>query len=139
MSGEAVVTAAERYIGTPFHHQGRLPGVGLDCIGLVLCALREAGYQPPESSEAYGRAPKPTTMRRQLLRASRVLGADEPWRPGDALWLRIKRDPSHIALWTGHDLIHAYAQVGRVVRQPLDAQWRQCVESALRYRGLDVG
>ena len=38
-----IVWAARSYIGTPFHHQGRLPGVGLDCMGVPWCALRAAG------------------------------------------------------------------------------------------------
>ncbi len=31
---DAAIAAARTCLGTPFHHQGRAPGVGLDCIGL---------------------------------------------------------------------------------------------------------
>ncbi|MFZ1680734.1 MAG: peptidase P60, partial [Rhizobiaceae bacterium] len=31
-----VVAEAERWIGTPYRHQGSTRGVGCDCLGLVL-------------------------------------------------------------------------------------------------------
>jgi cell wall-associated NlpC family hydrolase len=34
---------AQSWLGTPFQHQGRLKGIGVDCIGLVLEVYREAG------------------------------------------------------------------------------------------------
>lgn len=46
------------YVGTPYHHQGRMPGVGLDCPGPVICAARHHGIMPPEFNvTAYGRIP----------------------------------------------------------------------------------
>ena len=39
-----MIAAARACIGTPFHHQGRRPGAGLDCIGLIVIALRAAGF-----------------------------------------------------------------------------------------------
>lgn len=41
------VERVRSYIGTPFAHQGRLPGVGLDCPGPLICACRELGLKPP--------------------------------------------------------------------------------------------
>jgi hypothetical protein len=35
------VTTVRSYVGTPFHHQGRLPGVGMDCPATIICALWE--------------------------------------------------------------------------------------------------
>ncbi|MBE0615136.1 MAG: hypothetical protein IH604_15800 [Burkholderiales bacterium] len=34
---------ARGFIGTPFHHMGRLPGVGLDCSGVLICLGRDLG------------------------------------------------------------------------------------------------
>lgn len=38
-----IVNTARDYLGTPFHHAGRLPGVGMDCVGLPICIMRELG------------------------------------------------------------------------------------------------
>lgn len=33
---QSVVNAARSWLGTPFKHQGRLKGIGCDCLGLVI-------------------------------------------------------------------------------------------------------
>lgn len=137
MAREDVLSAAASYIGTPFHHQGRVPHVGLDCVGLIICAYQAAGYSLGDYRR-YTRSPKPEVMRRELLARSRVLDRDEPWQPGDVLWFRVRSQPQHLALWTGRDMIHAYSKIGRVDRHPLTRPWRSLLESALRYRGFDV-
>ena len=38
-----IVKAARTYIGTPFHHRERQPGIALDCVGLLVCVARELG------------------------------------------------------------------------------------------------
>src|SRR3546814_9911127 len=43
MTGSDIVTAARACINTPFRAQGRLPGVGLDCVGLAAVAVRAGG------------------------------------------------------------------------------------------------
>ncbi len=35
-SGSDVVRTARTWLGTPYHHQGRLKGVGVDCAGLLI-------------------------------------------------------------------------------------------------------
>lgn len=42
------VNAARAYIGTPWHHRGRLPGVAIDCGGIVVCALRDTKLRDPD-------------------------------------------------------------------------------------------
>jgi branched-chain amino acid transport system ATP-binding protein len=53
---EALVAEARCWLGTPFRHQGRIRGQGVDCIGLVLEPARALGltdYRPG----AYSRLP----------------------------------------------------------------------------------
>jgi hypothetical protein len=43
---------------TPFHHQARLEGVGVDCVGLVISVAREMGAVPADwDVGGYGRVP----------------------------------------------------------------------------------
>jgi hypothetical protein len=41
-----VATQARAWIGTPFAHQHRARGVGVDCVGLVIGVARELGLVP---------------------------------------------------------------------------------------------
>lgn len=46
------LASVRTYLGTPYAHQGRTPGQRLDCLGVVLCALKEQGWQEQENSRA---------------------------------------------------------------------------------------
>ncbi len=43
LCNQELINTARTYLGTPFKHQGRLKGVGVDCIGLIMCVLKELG------------------------------------------------------------------------------------------------
>lgn len=45
---ELVVTAARRWVGTPYRHRAALRGVGCDCIGLLRGVWAEVVGEPPE-------------------------------------------------------------------------------------------
>jgi len=53
-SSERVVAAARRWLGTPYHHQASVLGVGCDCLGLVRGVYRELMGAEPERPPAYG-------------------------------------------------------------------------------------
>lgn len=114
----AVVAEAETWLGTPFHHQGRVKGAGVDCAMLLaevyercgLIAPVDPGYYPPDwhlhrDAERY--------LDRLLLYAREL---EQPPLPGDACVFRFGRTFSHGAIVTAWPrLIHAYWAAGRVV------------------------
>lgn len=38
-----VIAAALKLQGTPYRHQGRQPGLALDCAGVIVCVCRDVG------------------------------------------------------------------------------------------------
>lgn len=42
----AFVEAARSWVGTPYHHMGRIKGIGVDCATLIAEAAHEAGLIP---------------------------------------------------------------------------------------------
>ncbi|MDQ5898212.1 MAG: hypothetical protein QG612_2298, partial [Pseudomonadota bacterium] len=56
MTPEAIVASARAAIGTPFRHQGREAGRGLDCAGLLVHVAREIGAEPRDRG-GYARMP----------------------------------------------------------------------------------
>jgi len=100
---------AAKYIGTPYRHQGRVPSIGLDCAGVLICALRDAG-QAVNDCRSYPQVPP-----RNLLQATiESNGLQEVTRgqpqDGDVLlfWMRNKRLVIHCGICTnnGRDMIH---------------------------------
>ena len=45
---DQIVSQAREWIGTPYHHQARVRGAGVDCIGLLICVCRELGLVAPD-------------------------------------------------------------------------------------------
>jgi cell wall-associated NlpC family hydrolase len=48
-----VCMVAKSFLGTPYHHMGRLKGVGVDCGTYLLEVYQEAGLIPPVSVSYY--------------------------------------------------------------------------------------
>lgn len=62
---QEVIAAALAMLGTPFHHQGRVPGVGLDCAGVPVCIAWQLGLVPREWNVAdYSARPDGVSLKR---------------------------------------------------------------------------
>lgn len=141
MEGKAsraqIVEAARGMIGTPFHHQGRLPGVGLDCIGLLLCTFRKFDIYPDLDVLDYGKDPDPKRllyyMETYLIR---IPIAD--LLPADIPVINFERDPTHTSIFTGRNIIHALSapSINRVVEHRYGAEWRKLTFRAYRIPGV---
>ena len=127
----ALVAAARACLGTPFHHQGRLPGIGLDCIGLIVVALRAVGWTVVDRCD-YARRPDGSSLAAALM-AHGAVRVDTPL-PGDVLLFAFDGQPQHVALLSAPDcIIHAYAPAGKVVEVGLNGSWRRRLVSAWRF------
>jgi NlpC/P60 family putative phage cell wall peptidase len=128
-----IVAEARRWLGTPYRHQGRRLGESVDCIGLVVGVARALDLG--DWAGVYGRQPDPAWMGRELgahldpIEAASVL-------PGDVLWLRFARSPTHLAIVTDVGMIHAYSPRKRVVEHSIDMRWRRRVHAAYAFRGV---
>lgn len=138
---EQIVAEARRWLGTRWHHQASLRGVGTDCIGLIVGVARALGIKEAAQFDAcdwiagYGREPDPEMLRRAC---SVFLVPCRTPCPGDILLLRFLGEPQHFALVSAPDyMIHAYAQARRVVENRIDDVWGGRIVGAYSYRGLD--
>jgi len=119
MSTHPVVAVARSWLGTPWQHQGRLPGVALDCVGLVICAARAVGQVPADwDFNGYARAPDGSMLPLCDDMLTRVPPAE--MAPGDVAAIAIGSNPQHMAIvgdyrHGGLSLIHSHSVVGRVV------------------------
>ncbi len=117
--GEQLALAARKFLDTPFRLHGREPGVGLDCVGLLIASLDAIGIK----------AAGPTGYAFRNLSVDRWLGcALEAGltevttfvRSGDVLLIRTGPHQDHIMIAADCvKAIHAHAGLGRVVIEPL--------------------
>ena len=146
----AVVAEARTWIGTRFHHQAALKGVGCDCVGLVMgvgiaLELLPADFTSlPEFApyRGYSRVPRGDGF---LEKACARFGVEiriQEAGIGDVLTFSFGGDPSHMAILGdypdgGFSLIHAYAPQRRVLEARFDDAWRGRAVTACRYPGVD--
>ncbi len=128
-------------LGTPWMHQGRLPGVALDCAGMVICVARELGIVAPDYDvNGYSRVPDGSmlTICEQMLRPAR-----EPII-GCVLALEIYKDPQHLAIvgqyrHGGLSIIHAASKAGRVIETRLMFATNQRLRGVYLFPGIRYG
>lgn len=133
----AVVEAARACVGTPFLHQGRTPGVGLDCVGLVRWPQVALGVSD-EDFRQYGPMPNPQRME-MLLKEHFVPISVQDLTPGDILWFKITSIPQHLAIYTGISIIHAVSSGPKcVVEHGYRFPWPKRVAGVFRYRWLEM-
>lgn len=131
-----IVSAARQWIGTPFHHQGRVMGAGCDCIGLVVGVAIALGV-PVRDASGYSRTPSGGHLQAALdAQLDRVQAVE----PGRIVLMRFDGEPQHVGIvsrseFTGElTLIHAWAQARRVVEHHLDDTWHSRITAIYEYR-----
>ncbi|MBH5321547.1 NlpC/P60 family protein [Aurantiacibacter sediminis] len=117
-AGAALAEAAEQLIGAPFRLRGRDPQTGIDCIGLVHCALLAIERIPPPVP-AYTLRNVGLATFMPLLSQLGFARTDEPDMAGDLVLLHPSPGQFHIGIVSvDHHLIHAHAGLRRVVKSP---------------------
>lgn len=115
---DEILSAARKWLGTPYHHRACLLGAGVDCLMLIVATYTDAGLLPscleiPDySPDIMFHADDHSYLEAVLSYCDEV---DTP-RPGDlALW-KFGKSFSHggiVSNWP--TVIHSYVRYGEVV------------------------
>lgn len=135
MKAADIVQAARAEVGTNFRHQGRLPGIALDCAGLFVVVCKAMGL-PVQDEDGYGRNPWKGLLEQCIDRQPFLMKIPvHDMGEGDVLLMRFTGEPQHIAIHAGKTVIHSYQHVGRVVEHRFADVWRARVVHAYRFEG----
>jgi len=134
---QAMIDAAAEVLQTPFRHQGRVAGLGLDCAGVLAHCLDALGL-PYDDEQGYPRSPYDGQLERNLAAQPslrQILTSDA--EGGDVLLMRMRSAPQHIAIHAGlvrgqAYIIHGSEEHGKVAHHRLDDLWRARVVRAYR-------
>lgn len=121
-------------IGTPFHPQGRLRGVGLDCAGIALAISKDLGVLRHDQNNYNVRALELGYLDRQLEQAFDRIELDQVL-DGDivSFWTRTPGSAEHMAILTPPDrMVHSCLMAGRVV-EISRSTWMKKAVSAFRF------
>lgn len=121
---------ARSFLRTPYQHQGRLPGVGLDCYGVVVQAYEMAGV-PMRARHNYSQQPSEAELYAWMDEHFARIGLAHV-DVGDVLVFAMVREAQHMAIVSSVApvrMIHAYMGVEKVVEHDLAAPWSRLLRS----------
>ncbi len=124
LTRKSVVQEALSWVGTPYHHHGRVKGVGVDCAQILLAVYCDALALAPAMDVGH------YSTQWHLHRGEEVYlswlekaGAKQVQAPapGDIAMFRFGRTYSHSAICVGDFFVHAYVNLG-VIQSRLDEE-----------------
>lgn len=133
-----VIAAARGWLGTPYHDQASLKGVGCDGLGLARSVWREVVGKEPFTIPPYSRDWGETGSREVLAEGARRMMIELPVAdagPGALVLFRMRPNAiaKHVGILTAPErFIHAYERLG-VIEEPLTTVWRRRVAFAFLF------
>lgn len=138
VSNQEIVDKAREFIGTPYEHQGRLKGVGIDCCGLIICVAHELDLVRYDITD-YSRWGDGADLLREF--GEQCTPTDAPPEPGDIVVFSIGRIPRHCGIVASKNgnptLIHAYATIKKCVEHNLDKAWSDRIVAVYSFPGVE--
>lgn len=122
-----------KYLGVRWRHQGRARRTGLDCLGLVVVALEDLGYEV-EDNTTYRRRPDDELLLAIVQRQLDEVPVED-MQSGDILLMHFQdrqRSPYHFAIVTEDGgMIHGYGPARKVVCDAVST-WSDNIHSVFR-------
>ena len=135
---EDIIAAARRWLGTPYHDQASVRGVGCDCLGLARGVWRDVCGTEPLAIAPYSRDWGETGPREVLAEAARAVMIEiDPRRrePGALMLFRMRAGAiaKHCGILVSETrFIHAYERRG-VIEELLTPAWSRRIAFAFLY------
>jgi cell wall-associated NlpC family hydrolase len=141
MTRQQIINEARSYLGTPFHIQGRMKGVGVDCVGLVV-GLCQAFNVPHEDCKTYDHNGKGADLLSYLRKSLIETDAIES---GNVLafWIRKADLPCHCGIYVkGNNyqqdtIIHTHNGIGKVCEHRLSGEWARRIVASFKLPGVE--
>ena len=138
-----IISAARKWVGTPFKHQGRVMGVGCDCLGLLMgiakeCALTTLKGQPIVDLDqtAYHRVADGALLELSL---DTNLSRAQELTLSDLALLEFDSNPQHLGIisdnsYRSFNIIHADMRRGMVVEHSLSNEYQSKIKKIYKLK-----
>ena len=147
--GDMIIEQARSWLGTSYHHQGRLKKAanhngGVDCLGLVMGVARELGLREKSGRlfsefDRSGYSEQPDNYElEEFLALHLAIVKFEEIAVGDILSFRFIKYSQHVGIVSDFlegrlGLIHCYRNSACVVEHHLSASWQKAIAGVYRF------
>lgn len=142
VNGTAVYLKSRELVGSKYIHQGRMKGIGIDCLGVVIWTANQLNLGITDVRN-YPRNPD-GTMQDKIA----AVCPEIEMKPGALLVFAISEYPQHCGIVSNYNppyssfgeglgLIHAWDIAGQVVEQRLTEKWRSRIVGCYGLPGVE--
>lgn len=137
MTQEEMLAEAREWLGTPWKHQARVKGQGVDCVGFLIEWGRACGIIDVIEAANYSRRPDGVTLRKKFAEYLYRIPRNE-LAPTDIVLFHSGETPNHVGIIGDYpvvgevSIIHAYLPARKVIEHILDASWRSRIVDCYR-------
>lgn len=137
---QEIVDEARTWLDTPYRHQGRVKGVGVDCGGYLECIVEHFDLLPDYTANPiradYGRLPD-GGLERVLDKHLLIIPKNER-QMADIVLMGWAVLPSHLAIFTSPDfVIHSFAPRKKVLEMRFEGYLERASKKYYRFPGID--
>ena len=124
-----LIDSARTWINTPWQHNQRIKGIGVDCVNFLSAIAHESGLNIEEIPESYGRTAIDNQIEEYLKRNFTLKNSLEI-EENNIILYTFSGYKNHVALATSPTtIIHANSRVGKVVEHQIDGIWLKFIAS----------
>lgn len=134
-----VVKIAKTYVGTPFHHLGRVKGHGIDCVGIILCVAKELGIKLiiHDEFQNYGRRTRQRPLVDYMDEQFICLQKREIGSIAVSWYNRRTKEPSHLGIVTNVGMVHTNGHLKVVIEEHWSPKWAFRIVGYYKYPGVE--
>ena len=148
--GKKIVREARSWIGTNYHHQGRLKQTkshkgGVDCIGLIMevansLKIKGADNKPIKDFDHINYSAIPDGKTLQDFMDKHLISIEiDNIKDGDVLLLKLFKDPQHVGIKASNaqgnsTMIHCYSGSKQVVEHNISEAWQKMLVAVYRFK-----
>lgn len=139
MIGQQVSNVAKTYVGTPFHHLGRVKKVGIDCVGIILGVAEELNIPlviHPDFKR-YGRKAKQRPLLDYMDEQFIWVGSREVGSIAVSWYDRVTKEPSHLGIVTEIGMVHTNGHLGITIEEHWSPKWTTRIVGYYKYPGVE--
>lgn len=144
MTGKDFVKSLRKYKDKPWVEMGRNPDLGVDCVGLIICALKDLGFNPKDEYH-YTKYDEFLLLVKGLKQDFKEIEKKFFPYEGALILFRGREIFNHVGVYTGfydnkHWFIHSLNkdEYNKVIEQPYEPYWMMNTHSFHWHKELEI-